>query len=383
MKKRIIVLGCGLVGSAMARDLAADPNFETAVADISEERLAMLSAVPGLSTIRTDLGSPDRLRDLIEPFDLVAGAMPSVLGYQTLRTVIESGKHMCDISFMIEDPTELDALAKEKGVTVVYDCGVAPGLANMIIGYCASRLAETRDVAYYVGGLPKRRTWPYEYKAPFAPSDVIEEYTRPARLIENGRIVTKPALSEPELMDFPQIGTLEAFNTDGLRSLLKTVKARNMKEKTLRYPGHCELMRVFRESGFFQKQEIEVRGHAVRPLDLISNLLFEKWRLEPTEPEFTILRVMVSGNLDQRKYDYAYELYDEFDAATGIHSMARTTGFPATIMARMIAGGEFEKRGVFPPELIGAEPEMLERMIQRLEQKGVRVSAEVRVSEVC
>lgn len=376
MKKNAIILGAGLVGAAMARDLAAEADFEVTVADVSEPNLARLSGVANLRAIRTDLSSADKLRGVIAPADIVVGAMPSVLGYQTLRTVIESGKSLCDISFMIEDPTELDTLAKERGVTVVFDCGVAPGLANMIIGHCASKLTETHEVAYYVGGLPKRRTWPYQYKAPFAPSDVIEEYVRPARMIENGKVVVKPALSEPELMDFPRVGTLEAFNTDGLRTLLHTVKARNMKEKTLRYPGHCELMRVFRETGFFRKDEIEVRGHAVRPLDVMSRLLFEKWKLESREEEFTILRVLVSGLSNGRTNRYAYDLYDEYDPASGIHSMARTTGFPNTIMARLIARGEFTKRGVFPPELIGAEPGLLERMLKELEAKGVRLNAE-------
>ncbi|MBK8270968.1 MAG: saccharopine dehydrogenase NADP-binding domain-containing protein [Planctomycetes bacterium] len=378
MKKKAIVLGCGLVGSVMARDLAADSDFETAVADVSEGNLARLANVANLRTIRSDLSSIEKLKAIVEPFDIVIGAMPSALGFQTLRAVIESGKSLCDISFMIEDPTELDALAKERGVTVVFDCGVAPGLANMIIGHCASRMTETLDVAYYVGGLPKKRTWPYQYKAPFAPSDVIEEYTRPARMIENGKVVVKPALSEPELMDFPRVGTLEAFNTDGLRTLLNTVKARNMKEKTLRYPGHCELMRVFRETGFFRKEEIEVRGHAVKPLDVMSRLLFEKWKLEPREEEFTVLRVEVSGIREGRSFVHTYELYDEYDVATGIHSMARTTGFPNTIMARMIACGEFNKRGVFAPEMIGAEQGMLDRMMSELEAKGVHINEKVR-----
>ncbi|MBX3394441.1 MAG: saccharopine dehydrogenase NADP-binding domain-containing protein [Phycisphaerae bacterium] len=382
MKKKAIVLGCGLVGSAMARDLAADANFDTTVADVSEINLSRVGGVANLRTVRADLSGVENLRRILEPFDIVIGAMPSTLGFQTLRTAIECGKPLCDISFMIEDPTELDALAKERGVTVIFDCGVAPGLANMVIGHCASQLNETHDVAYYVGGLPRTRSWPYEYKAPFAPSDVIEEYTRPARMVEDGRVVVKPALSEPELMDFPRIGTLEAFNTDGLRTLLHTVKARNMKEKTLRYPGHCELMRVFRETGFFRKDEIDVRGRAVRPLDVMSKLLFEKWRLEPREEEFTILRVLVSGPSDGRHARYQYDLFDEYDAQTGIHSMARTTGFPNTIMARMIMQGEFSKAGVFPPEKIGAEPGMLDRMIRELEAKGVRIAGRVESSAV-
>jgi len=296
MKKRIVVLGCGLVGRTLACDLAADPDFDVAVADVSRENLNHVAATTkNLATIQADLGTPSAIQAVIKDFDVVVGAMPSTLGLQTLKAVIDGGKSFSDISFMAEDPMTLDDLARQRSATVVFDCGVAPGLANMIIGHCHAQLDETTDVSYYVGGLPKHPQWPYKYKAPFAPADVVEEYTRPARLVENGRQVVKPALSEPELIDFPQVGTLEAFNTDGLRSLLHTVKAANMREKTLRYPGHAELMRVFRETGLFSKVEVDAGGKKVRPLDVTSRLLFSKWRLEPGEEEFTILRVIVEG----------------------------------------------------------------------------------------
>ncbi|MFQ5428975.1 MAG: saccharopine dehydrogenase family protein [Phycisphaerae bacterium] len=373
MKKRVAVLGCGLVGQTLAADLARDEAFDVVAVDVSRENLAALAGVDRLTTRRADLSEPEAVRSVIEPCDLVVGALPSVLGFQTLKTVIACGKSCADISFMVEDPTELDDFAKEKGATVVYDCGVAPGLANMIIGDCDRRLDETTDVVYYVGGLPKRRAWPFEYKAPFAPSDVIEEYTRPARMVEDGRVVVKPALSEPERIDFPEVGELEAFNTDGLRSLLRTIRARNMKEKTLRYPGHCELMRVFRETGLFGKEAIEVGGARVRPLDVTSRLLFSKWRLAPDEPEFTILRVIVEGLESGKRLRYTYDLYDEYDAATGRHSMARTTAFPNAIMARMIASGTFSKKGVFPPECVAVEGGLFRQMIAELAGRGVHV----------
>ncbi len=232
--KKAIVLGCGLVGRAIAEDLAADAALEVTVADVSESNLARTRAELRLKRMQADLSSAEGIARAVAPFDLVVGAMPSALGLMVLRTVIESRRPYADISFMAEDATQLSGLARERGVTAVVDCGVAPGLANVFIGRAAAQLAHVTDAVYYVGGLPRARTWPYEYKAPFAPLDVLEEYTRPARFIEKGEVVTRPALSEPELMDFEQVGTLEAFNTDGLRSLLTTIKADNMKEKTLR-----------------------------------------------------------------------------------------------------------------------------------------------------
>lgn len=374
MRKRTVVLGCGRIGATMARDLAADPEFEVAAADVDSAMLEKLAGNGTVQAIRADLAAPEAVAGLVADFDLVVGAMPSALGFQTFRAVIEAGKPISDISFMAEDPMTLDELAKKHGVTAVFDCGVAPGLANMVIGHCHARLDETTDVVYYVGGLPKRPTRPFRYKAPFAPSDVIEEYTRPARMIENGQVVVKPALSDPESIEFTQVGTLEAFNTDGLRSLLRTVRARNMREKTLRYPGHAELMRVLRETGLFSKEAQRVGGVEVRPVELTSKLLSEAWRLEPDEPEFTILRVIVEGLRDGRSLRYTYDLYDEYEPTTGEHSMARTTAYPNAIMARMIARGEFAEPGVFPPETVGTHPGMLERMIQELARRGVNVS---------
>lgn len=374
MKKRIIVLGCGLVGAAMARDLAAADGLDVSVADVNRTNLDRVSRTPRLAVVQADLGQADAVKAAVRDVDVVVGAMPSALGLQTLRAVIEAGKHYCDISFMIEDPRELNGLARQRGVTVVYDCGVAPGLANMIIGHCHAGLTETIDVCYYVGGLPKRRHWPFEYKAPFAPSDVVEEYTRPARLKEHGRVVVKPALSEPELIDFEPVGTLEAFNTDGLRSLLDTIPARNMKEKTLRYPGHAELMRVLRETGFFAKEEIDLRGQRIRPIDVTSKLLFDKWRLEPGEPEFTILRVMVEGRRTEGRVRFTYDLYDEYNGISGIHSMARTTGYVCTSMARLIAGGRFDRPGVHPPETIGTEARLLDAVVASLAERGIAIA---------
>lgn len=377
MHKKAVVLGCGLVGATIARDIAADPLFDVTAFDVSPKNLERLSGVPRLTTRQADLASADGVREAIAHADVVLGAMPSMLGLMVLRTVIEAGKPFADISFMAEDATQLTLLAKEKGVTAVVDCGVAPGLANLAIGHSHAILERTDRVTYYVGGLPKQPSWPYLYKAPFAPSDVIEEYTRPARLVENGQVVAKPAMSEPERLQFPPVGELEAFNTDGLRSLLATIDCPNMVEKTLRYPGHIELMAVLRETGFFNKDEIDVRGVKVRPLDVTAKLLFPMWTYQPGEEEFTILRVIVEGEKSGRRQRHVYDLYDEYDHATQQSSMARTTGFPCAIVARMLAHGEIMEKGVLPPELLGRQPGMLDRMTAELARRGVHLKSRI------
>lgn len=361
----------------MVRDLADDSGFVLTAADISEENPRKLDSLPRVTTQRVDLSDPACVQAAIQDHDIVLGALPSRIGFQTLQTVIEAGKPYCDISFMPEDALELDTLAKKHGVVAIVDCGVSPGLSNLCVGHAYARLNRTERAVILVGGLPKVRRWPFDYKAPFAPSDVIEEYTRPARMVENGKIVEKPALSEPELIDFPGVGTLEAFNTDGLRSLIRTVDIPNMKEKTLRYPGHIELMRILRETGFFDNTEIDVRDVKVRPRDVTSKLLFPKWTLDEGEEEFTIMRVVVEGRKGEQPVRHTYELFDEYDRDSGLPSMARTTGFPCTILARMVARGELAGPGVFPLEMLADRDNLFDRMVKELAARGVNLTMRV------
>jgi lysine 6-dehydrogenase len=351
MKKKIVVLGSGMVGRVMALDLAVD--FEVTAVDVSRDNLARLEGT-AVRALQADLSSPPALRDIVGGADLVLGAVPGSMGYATLREVIAAGRDVVDISFFPEDALALDEAARSAGVTAVVDCGVAPGMSNMILGYHAARMA-VRRFACYVGGLPFRREFPFEYKAPFSPADVIEEYIRPARYIENSHVIVKPALSDVEHMDFPEIGTLEAFNSDGLRSLLTTMQVPNMIEKTLRYPGHGEHIRALRDSGFFGTEEIEIRGCMVRPLDATSAVLFKHWHLHEEDDEFTVMRIVVEGMAGGRTKHVQYDLFDRRDRATGFSSMARTTGFPATAVARLILAGRFRRGGITPPEFIGAD----------------------------
>ncbi len=280
---RITVLGAGLVGSAIIKDLAKETDFAVTAIDINKKALNKLEREAPIKIVVANLGQEDAIPGLVADADLVVCAVPGFMGFATLRQIIAAGKDVVDISFFAEDPFLLDELAKGQGVTAVVDCGVAPGLSNIIVGHVDSLLDRTERFTCYVGGLPKVRQWPFEYKAVFSPADVLEEYTRPARLVEYGREVVRPALSDIELLEFPGIGTLEAFNSDGLRSLRLTMDIPNMVEKTLRYPGHARLMQVFRDSGFFDAEPVTVNGQSVRPLDLTSHLLFDQWKMQPGE----------------------------------------------------------------------------------------------------
>lgn len=370
MKKKVIQFGAGLVGTPMALDLAGN-EFDLTVVDINRHALSGLMDKPGIKTIEANLSKTEVVTKLVSNFDFVLDAVPGYLGYQTFKTIIEAGKNVVDIAFFPEDPFALDELAKKMGVTAIMDMGVAPGMSNVLIGYAHHLLDKTNKAEIYVGGLPRIRTWPYEYKAVFSPIDVIEEYTRTARYVKNGKIVEMPALSEPELIDFEEIGTLEAFNSDGLRSLIFTIDAPEMKEKTLRYPGHIEIMRILRETGFFDQQEIIVKGQKIRPIDLTASLLFPKWKLKEGEEDITIMKVVVDGIKDDFPLTYSYMLYDRFDSSKNIHSMARTTGYMATAALRMLSKGLFNTPGVIVPEFIGKEPVCVEFLLNELRSRGV------------
>lgn len=355
-----------MVGRAIALDLAKE--YSVTSFDLSKENLlALQQRNSAVQTIITDLSRFGEYKNWLSPFDIVVTAVPGFMGYKTLEAVIQEGKNVVDISFFPEDALQLDKLAKEKGVTAITDCGVAPGMSNFIIGRYNAAM-KIKAVECYVGGLPKERKPPFQYKAPFSPVDVIQEYIRPARLVEKGNIVTKPALSEREKMHFDKAGELEAFNTDGLRSLLFTMDhIPDMKEKTLRYPGHIDLIIALQQAGFFDTTPLVVNNTSVSPLDFTSRLLVNEWKLGEEEEEFTVMKVIVKGEDETVEYD----LYDEYDPVTKTSSMARTTGYTCTAAVNLITKGLFTEKGVFPPELIGDRKECFDFVLNYLKERNV------------
>lgn len=368
---KAVVLGAGMVGSTMAWDMARI-GYDVTVVDARDDALARVERLCAVKTIRADMLDRGALRDATAGADVVLGALSSAIGLEIMRRVIELGKRFVDIAFMAEDAVVLDALAKEHGAVVVYDMGVGPGMSNVLIGHAAARMRRCERIEIMVGGLPVIRRWPFEYKAPFAPSDVIEEYVRPARLVEHGKLVVKEALSEPELVDLPMVGTLEAFNTDGLRSLATTLDAPFMRERTLRYPGHIALMRAFRETGLFSSEPIEVEGARVAPLALMEKLLFPKWQFKEGEEDLTVMQITIEGTEGNMSVKRTWDLFDRADPVTGFRSMSRTTGFPATIAADLLARGRFEEPGVHPPEVLGRVEGIRDHFLKELEERGVR-----------
>jgi saccharopine dehydrogenase-like NADP-dependent oxidoreductase len=373
----ILVLGSGRVGAAIVRDLAREGGFAVRLADRDASVVRRLGSEADVDAVVADLSSSARVSELAAGADLVVGAVPGHMGLATARAVLEAGRPLVDISFFPEDAFELDEVARAAGVPALVDCGVAPGLSNLVLGHLEATLERVDAFRCLVGGLPVERRWPWEYKAPFSPADVIEEYTRPARLRVGGREVVRPALSEVESVELAGLGTLEAFNTDGLRTLLRTSTVPDLVEKTLRYPGHAERMRALREAGFLSTDRIDVDGVEVTPRALTERLLFDAWRLDEGESELTVMRIEVDGVDGGQPVRHIYTLLDRTDPETGTSSMARTTGYTCTAMVGLVASGLWSEPGVAPPEVIGRRPGAFDAVLAHLEARGVRLGRRV------
>jgi saccharopine dehydrogenase-like NADP-dependent oxidoreductase len=240
---------------------------------------------------------------------------------------------------------------------------------------------EINSFECFVGGLPFERILPFQYKAPFSPVDVIEEYTRPARIVENGKLIIKPSLSDHELLNIDPVGTLEAFNTDGLRTLLLTMKIPNMKEKTLRYPGHIKYIQFLINAGFFSEEKVEIEGVKIKPIDFSSKILLPQWKLNPAELEFTVMVIKIKGLEKKKHVEYIYNLFDKYDEEKNITSMSRTTGYTCSSVARRVLNKDYSKKGISPPEFIGADENCFSKIIEELKNRNIVLHQSVNQSD--
>jgi len=367
---RIVVLGCGAVGRHIAIDLCQDTSFEVVSVDVNRKALEQLASKYHVQTRIEDLSTAEGVTRAVEGADIVIGSVPYSIGYTMLENVIRAGKNIVDISYFPEDPFGLDDLAKEKGVTAVVDCGVAPGMANIILGDHMRKMNVSRYECY-VGGVPKSRNAPLGYKSPFPVLEVLEEYAESARMVEDGKLVTRPMLDETMTIDIDPVGTLACLNSDGLRTLLRTTDIPDMFEKTLRYPEHVEQMRVFRDIGFLNKTPIQVQGSLVRPIDVTASLLSPLWKYEQGEADLTVMKLIISGQESGETVTYTYDMVDEYDPSTGTPSMARTTGYTCTAVTRLVLNGGYSQKGICPPEFVGRIEGCWESVKKYLEERGI------------
>jgi saccharopine dehydrogenase-like NADP-dependent oxidoreductase len=372
---KIIVLGSGKIGSIMAKDFSeSNPGAEVTLGDISEER-AKKAASQIKSANGTTITTSDHeaLTKQLSGYDLILGALPGDYGYKALEAAIEAKVDVVDVSFTPENPTQLDGDAKSAGVTIIPDCGVAPGLSNILTGYSASRLDNVREAHIMVGGIPETPVPPLGYTITWSAEGLIDEYVRDVVIIENGKKVQVPALSGLEEIDFPGVGKLEAFYTDGLRTLVVSFPGvENMWEKTLRYRGHVEKVRLLRELGFFSDEHVTVKGAKVQPR-LVTARLLERSLWKPEIGDLLAMNVEVLGETNDKKTGYWHRIIDRFNHETGVSAMARTTAYTASIVAGMLAQGTIKSPGVIPPEKLGMKRGFAENLMAQLKQRGVLI----------
>ena len=374
---RIIVIGCGKIGSTIAKDLSESLEAEITVADKFETAARRVAGEIDGEWTTVDASSKGSIAQALRGFDLAVGALPGDYGFNAMEAAVEVGVDMVDVSYTPENPLILDEEARRREMTLIPDCGVAPGLSSMLVGYGASKLDEVKAAHILVGGIPERPVPPLGYTITWSAEGLIDEYMRPVRIVEGGRVVEVPALSGLEEIEFPGLGRLEAFYTDGLRTLIETFKGvESMYEKTLRYPGHVEKVKLLRDLGLFDDEPIEVEGVKVSPKCFTARLLEKHLRM-PEVGDLLAMMVEVKGLKDGAEKTIRFHLLDRYDRARGVTAMARTTGYTTSIVAQLLVRGRIEERGVIPPEKLGLKPQIFEEILMELRRRGVEVVEQV------
>ena len=338
---RMCVLGGGLVGRFVACVLN-ERGHQIRVVDSQP-----LSDMPAEIEIIEDFVELDSLEDIVRGFDVIINCLPGRIGHMVRAPLMSiEGSLVADLAFTSEDPRGLDDLAKKYRSKLIYDVGIAPGLSNALLKFAECEMGRLESAKIWVGGNPQQPDGEWSYMAPFSPSDVIEEYTRPARVRRMGQNVTEPALSERHTVCVPKYGDMEAFLTDGVRSLLDTIDSEELLEYTVRWPGHIQR--------YLDGEDSEEE-------------LIEAWKFDPERPEFTWLAIEVQGVQENRRWD----IIDE--GKEGWSSMARTTGLVTVEVAEMLVEGAIPEFGVMPPERIGQDQQLLSRLIAAMRREGVEI----------
>jgi saccharopine dehydrogenase-like NADP-dependent oxidoreductase len=373
---KILVVGCGKVGSEIARDLAGSDEVDSVVVmDASSQNLKLLRkrVHRKIQTVRLSISQKNRLHGLLRKVDLVCGALPGRLGFELISETVKAGRDIVDISYTPRDAFLLQRKAKEVGCRVVPQCGVAPGFTNMCVGDASRRIDQMKSVEIFVGGLPQKPEPPLNYRIVFSLEDVVNEYSRPVQVIEEGKQRKVDPLSGRGDISFPGIGKLEYFLTDGLGSLTKSFpRTREMHEFTLRYPGHADMMSTLRVLGFFEQNLVEIGSVEVEPRQLTIELLREAMSCGSPE-DFLALRVDVKGYSGGKKISLRYQLLDHYDRRSAVSAMARTTAYPCTSVALLMGRGEIKETGIVAPEKIAQDERLFRFVLGRLAERGVKM----------
>jgi len=370
---KAIVLGSGKIGSVIAKDFSKT-GADITMSDIDINRARKAAEAIGADATVFDTSDHPAMVKTLRDYDLVLSALPGDYGYAALKACVEAGVDVIDVSFTPEDPTKLDEEAKKAGITIIPDCGVAPGLSNMLVGYGASQLDTVEEAKIMVGGIPETEVPPLGYTVTWSADGLIDEYIRDVSIVKDGELVQVPALSGLEDIEFPGVGTLEAFYTDGLRTLVQSFPGvKNLYEKTLRYPGHVEKVKLLRELGFFSEEPVRVLGSDVMP-KMVSARIFEKSLTMPEIGDLLAMMIEVNGLKNGVKKGYRYHVLEYVDHETGVSAMARTTAYTTSIVAGIFVDGGVQRKGVIPMERLGSDHGFVKKVFEEHKKRAIDIS---------
>ena len=374
---KVIAVGSGNIGSVAVEDLATNmKSTEIIIADKDDSRSKAVVERIGrnnVSSIQLDIVDRNKLLQTLKKFDLAMGFLPGALGYDLMKACIKAKKSLVDVSYMAENPLKLHSAASKARITLIPDCGLAPGISNFLVGHAYAKLEKTSSVKIMVGGLPEKPVPPLDYVITWSSDGLIDEYTRKAVIIQHGKKTEVEALSGVEAINFPKVGKLEAFYTDGLRTLSQTLKdVEEMWEKTLRYPGHAEKIKMIEKLGFFEEEKVKIEDTLVSPRKLTARLLERKLKI-PKIKDFVAMKVEVSGVKNGKRVSFVYHMLDKYDQKRGITAMARTTAYPMSIVAQLMLKGIIKQKGVIPTEKLGMEKEVVQEYLSQLKKRDIKI----------
>ena len=372
---KVVVLGAGLMGKEVARDLVASQEVEQVfLADVSidatNEFVATLNT-DKVKVVQLDAECDKDLREVMKRGDVVVNALFYAFNERVARAAIDVGVHAVDLGGHIGGITEtilqLDEEAANKGVTLIPDLGVAPGMINILAGYGASKLDEVESIKLFVGGIPTEPKPPLHYTRVFSLDGMFDHYTEPSKMIQKGMLGEVESLTGIEPIYFDEFGVLEAFYTSGgISTLYKTFpNVKTLEYKTIRYKGHAEKFKLLADLGFLDKTNtVEVDGHEVNVREVTREALKKKLNLGK-KADAVLLRAIIAGEKSEEQNTYEYEMVVRKDLEKNVTAMARATAYTISVVAQMIGAGMITDRGVFAPETVVPGREFIEEMAKR------------------
>ena len=367
------VLGYGKIGRTIVADLSKYQQEK--IINVYDPFIKNTVELPrNVKLHKTDPLSEENIPKIFKKDVVIISALPAKLRGKLILAVIKGSANLVDITFGNDDIREYLPLSGDSSFLIIPDCGLAPGISNFIVGKFTGAFEELENVEIYVGGLPNKPVPPLEYKITFASDSVVDEYINPAKVVENGKIVVREALSGIEEFPNDSLGhPLEVFYTDGLRSLIDTIRSpRNMFEKTIRYKGHAEKVKILRELGFFDSAERDIDGNMVIPRKLTEKILDEKLRY-PEIGDTVILKIRVSGMKNGKKLIMEANMIYRCEARPDYTGMSITTASPASVIAQMIGENMIRGKGIVTMEEIASGEGIFDEFIKRLSDRGVKI----------